>query len=284
MDNDKPTGAGVVESLADVLDEFTTARLAALGIPFGGRCWEIGAGSGSVACYLADAVGDSGLVLATDINPRHIPSYPGVRVRRHDVARDPMPEGLFDVIHARLLLAHLPERHELLARLVGALKPGGVLMVEEWGSIGQALVLSSPHPEAGRLLERYQWALLAVFASRGNDTSWCRQVPAAMVSAGLVGVHTDVFARTWAGGTAGCVLSVAVSTELEPLLVKNGVSADDLARLREVLSDPATLVLGNLTWSTSGHKPYRPGTPAVMRGAGPVASALTIAEVVRAHP
>ncbi|HZM84459.1 MAG TPA: class I SAM-dependent methyltransferase [Candidatus Limnocylindrales bacterium] len=37
----------------------------------------------------------------------------------------------FDVIHARAVLTHLPERDEVLARLVAALRPGGWLLIED---------------------------------------------------------------------------------------------------------------------------------------------------------
>jgi chemotaxis methyl-accepting protein methylase len=48
-----------------------------------------------------------------------------VRVERHDVAADPVPENAYDLIHARLVLVHLPERDRVLATLAAALRPGG---------------------------------------------------------------------------------------------------------------------------------------------------------------
>jgi trans-aconitate methyltransferase len=47
---------------------------------------------------------------------------------------DPLPDAAFDLIHARLVLIHVPEREEVLARLVAALKPGGWMVEEEFDS------------------------------------------------------------------------------------------------------------------------------------------------------
>jgi len=48
-----------------------------------------------------------------------------MEIRRHNIVSDPLPDAAFDLIHARLVLIHIPEREKVLARLVAALKPGG---------------------------------------------------------------------------------------------------------------------------------------------------------------
>ena len=52
-------------------------------------------------------------------------------MRRHDVAREAPPGDPFDLVHARLVLVHLPDRERALAAMVGALRPGGWLLVED---------------------------------------------------------------------------------------------------------------------------------------------------------
>ena len=75
-----------------------------------------------------------GHVLATDINlswAAGAAGAPNVEVLEHDVAADPPPDGPFDLVHARLVLVHVPERDAALANMVAALRPGGVLLVED---------------------------------------------------------------------------------------------------------------------------------------------------------
>jgi SAM-dependent methyltransferase len=105
-------------------------RAAALGVGPGWRCLDAGAGGGSFARWLADRTGD---VLAVDIDVRLVEEIdaPGLEVRRHDLAHDELPRGEFDFVHTRLVLIHVPERDAVLRRLADALRPGGVLLVEE---------------------------------------------------------------------------------------------------------------------------------------------------------
>ena len=49
----------------------------------------------------------------------------------HDVTRVPFPGGPADLIHARLLLSHLPEPERALACWRGELRPGGRLLLDE---------------------------------------------------------------------------------------------------------------------------------------------------------
>jgi SAM-dependent methyltransferase len=112
-------------------DPGTFRHIDALGLPADARCWEIGAGGGSVAAWLA---GRCGHLLITDVDTRFVEALAGgnISVDRHDVVADPPPDGQFDLIHARLVLEHLPQRHEVLDRLVGALRPGGWLLIEDY--------------------------------------------------------------------------------------------------------------------------------------------------------
>ena len=100
----------------------------------GAACLEIGAGGGSIAIWLADLVGPSGRVVATDIDVRSLEAIdrsPSLEVRRHDVVQDPLEVGQFDLVHARLVLEHLPERDAVLTKLVRALRPGGWIVIED---------------------------------------------------------------------------------------------------------------------------------------------------------
>jgi len=53
-------------------------------------------------------------------------------VIRHDVGVDPLPEAAFDLVHARLVLIHVPQAAAALARLAAALRPGGWLVIEDF--------------------------------------------------------------------------------------------------------------------------------------------------------
>ena len=115
-----------------LFDPPTFRHLDTIGITTGMKCLEIGGGAGSVARHMAERVGPTGWVLVTDLDTRHLREIddPNVEVRVHDICSDPL-EAEFDIIHARLVLEHLPERLNVLDKLVAALRPGGWLLIED---------------------------------------------------------------------------------------------------------------------------------------------------------
>jgi SAM-dependent methyltransferase len=128
--------------LESILDPGTVEMLTAIGLEPGWRCLVPGAGHGGIARWLAHRVAPTGLVVATDIDTRFLGSSasPNLEVRRHDLLQDPI-EGDYDLVHARALLVHLVGHQDhAIERLVGALRPGGWLAIEEYDSanIGSA--------------------------------------------------------------------------------------------------------------------------------------------------
>jgi SAM-dependent methyltransferase len=257
---DRPAGPGhhhrLLDHLAEMLDPFSRRRLEAAGVSAGSRCLEIGAGAGTIAHWLARRVGPGGEVVATDLDPSRIPAHPRITALAHDIATDPVP-GQFDVIHARLVLAHLPDRHQILPHLVAALRPGGALVIDEFDPSWDRCVLHTPDPDAHRLFAGYHRALLAVLRSAGADPSWGRQAHHAMQQAGLVEVDTELWSRSWHGGQAGCLLPYTAAGQLRDRLTAAGIGTGDLDRLRALLLDPRLVVHGNTAVSTTGRQPPR---------------------------
>lgn len=115
------------------LDPVSRAAIGQLGLTAGWRCWEAGAGGGSMARWLAGQVTGSGSVLATDIDISGLPDpHPAnLSVARHDLEREEMPADGFDLIHARLVLEHLREPAATVGKLAAALRSGGWLLLED---------------------------------------------------------------------------------------------------------------------------------------------------------
>ncbi|WP_328502791.1 class I SAM-dependent methyltransferase [Streptomyces sp. NBC_00457] len=126
-------------TLESCYDRVSRRQLELTGLAPGFRCLEVGGGGGSLGAWMGERVGPEGEVTVTDLDPRWAesrPRPPQVRLLRHDIVNDPLPGGDYDVIHARLVLLHLPERIAVLERLVAALRPGGWLLLEEFAARG----------------------------------------------------------------------------------------------------------------------------------------------------
>jgi len=137
-----------VAGLSAQFDSITVRHLAAVGVARGWHCLEIGAGTGSIARWLADTVGSAGRVVATDLDTQFLGDLPRppVEVVRHDITRDTVELDAFDLVHKRAVLEHVPSRGEVVMQLVKAVRPGGVLVLEDL-VFGAALV-----PISGRIL------------------------------------------------------------------------------------------------------------------------------------
>jgi SAM-dependent methyltransferase len=253
FDNDDAAAVHRHRYLAAMLDSGTFRRIMGLGPLAGARCLEVGAGGGSVAGWLAAR---GAQVLATDLNPRHLRTDEGYEIRRHDVVTQPVPDGPWDLIHARLLLAHLPQRVEVLHRLAAALAPGGALLVEEWATQYREVVLAAPDRDSRDLVERYVEALITrILAGVGNDSTWAARMHGTMVTAGLVDVRTTVRADSWPGGTAGALLMAVNVDQQRAAFLADGFTAAELARLEELARDPRLVVRGHFLYATSGRRP-----------------------------
>ncbi|MFJ4188558.1 methyltransferase domain-containing protein [Kitasatospora sp. NPDC089509] len=211
--------------LAELFDGVTRGHVERLGIGAGSRCWEVGAGGPGIPEALAAAVGPTGHVLATDIDPSWLKEGAGYEVRRHDVAVDPTPEpGTFDLVHARLVLVHVPDRARALATMAAALRPGGWLLVEDADTALQPLACVDDSGPAQRRANRLRDAVRELLARRGADLRYGRTVPRALREAGLVDVAAAGFFPV--GGVACDRLEAATIRHVRGELLAAGLSDD----------------------------------------------------------
>lgn len=241
--------------LANAYDPFTTERLAGTGVTVGWHCLEVGAGGGSVASWLARRVLPSGSVLATDLEPVDIPPAPGLSVRRHDIVVDPLPAASFDLIHARLVLMLLPQRHAVLGRLVRALKPGGWLQLDEF-DLAYGPVLLAPDERAREVYEAFQAAKIRAMRASGVDPAWGRHAAAAMLDAGLVAVGSVPRVWPWRAGSPGVRLLVNHTHQLRDRLLAAGLTDAQLAEVRALLAHPGFQACSSPFYSVQGRRPW----------------------------
>jgi len=118
--------------MSDLLDPSSRFHLLRTGVTAGWHCLEIGAGNGSLSRWLAQRVGPTGNVVATDIRTDLMDGIGGnLAVRKFDVVHDEPPDAPYDLVALRALLHHLPERRAVVGKLARWLKPGGWLFIQE---------------------------------------------------------------------------------------------------------------------------------------------------------
>jgi protein-L-isoaspartate O-methyltransferase len=265
LDNAAPETPDRFVSLQALFDPGTVRHLVAIGVRPGWRCLEVGAGNGSIARWLAVRAGPTGHVLTTDLDPSQVTTIgrPGdpagnpapIEVRRHDITRDPLPAASFDVIHARLVLIHLPEREAALARLVAALKPGGHLLLEDFDTTGHALCSYDPRHD-DTLLNTVSRAFSSWIDTRGADTRYARRLPHLLRQAGLADVSADGHVAIGPGGSPVADLNLANVRQTREQLVAAGLLTDQqIDRFCHRISDPRLTLMTPVMISATGRRP-----------------------------
>lgn len=243
-------------SLEYFLDPVTTGVLDKLPIQPGERCLEIGPGRGSIARYLAGRVGPTGRVVAVDLDPSRLAPGGNLDIHRHDI-RDGLPvDGPFTVIHARLVLVHLPERRDVVRMLVDALAPGGWLVLGEFGDQPTTVYNSPSDSDSDSdLYRRVIQTVQRVLEDHGVDIGWADDAHAAMREAGLGDIHVIEHAESWPGGSNGSRLHHSNTLQKQDELLAHGLTAAELDRFRELMADPGFAARSYRFVCTRGRRP-----------------------------
>ena len=241
-------------ALAKIFDPGTVRHLSTLGVEKGWRCLEVGGGGGSIASWLCDRVGPTGRVVATDLDTRFLEQIDkdNLEVLRHDLVTDPLPEGPFDLVHARLVLMHLPDREGILGRLVSTLRPGGWLLAEEFDSLSMLPDAAVNPAEAPlRALRVLQDSLI----ESGVDLRYGRLLAGRLRAHGLRDVTSEGRVFMWPGRSIGAELTRANLEQLREVLIESGrITASELERDLARLDDDDFLVPSPIMWSAWGRR------------------------------
>jgi 2-polyprenyl-3-methyl-5-hydroxy-6-metoxy-1,4-benzoquinol methylase len=221
--------------MSDLLDPSSKFHLLQTGVSTGWHCLEIGAGNGSLSQWLAQRVGPTGHVIASDIRTDLMERIAGgnLEVRKFDAVRDDPPDAPYDLIATRALLHHLPERQAVVGRMTRWLKPDGWLFIQEPDFYPTWTV---EPPSQKNFWEQFiRWA-----ASYQIDYYVGRKIPAWLQAEGLLDIRSEGHAILYNGGSAFAewwdlgILEVA-----DKLQSEGGVSKATLDEFFTLNRDPA---------------------------------------------
>ena len=255
LDNAGREAPARFDALSTLYDRATIQFLENCGVGPGWNCLEVGGGGGTIAAWLAARVGPTGHVLVTDLDPRFLDAsrFSNLEVRRHNIVTDPLPEAAFDLIHARLVLVHIPERVQVLKRLVAALKPGGWIIDEEFDSVS---LPCDPDLSPGEVKLKIQTALFQLVEERGIERRCGRLLYGRMRALGLFDVRAEARLSMWPGRSAGASLTRANVEQLRGALIAGGlVTEEELQQDIARLDDPDFMTPSPIMWTAWGRRP-----------------------------
>jgi SAM-dependent methyltransferase len=243
LDNRQSEAGQRFDALGTLFNPSTFRHMNSIGMSLGWRVWEVGAGGVSVPAWIAKQT--KGYVLATDIDTTWLETEDrSFAVKRHDIGAEPAPGDSFDLVHARLVLVHVPQRSKALATMIDALRPGGWLIVEEADPGLQPLACPDDHSAAEELANKLKLAFRALMAERSVDLSFGRKLPRLLRAAGLVDVQSDAYFPI--GGPAVDRLESATVEQIRERLM-----ASELATSDEIERHLSNVASGQLDLTTS---------------------------------
>jgi ubiquinone/menaquinone biosynthesis C-methylase UbiE len=216
-------------------DPLSTRLFDSIGVSEGWRCLDVGAGGGSSTRLLAQRVGETGSVVATDLDTRLLEPLAGgsVEVWRHDLVADPLPDAEFDLAHVRLVLMHLPSRVEALRRIVSSLRPGGWIAVIDADFTDIRLSPATPASE------RTWSAFLDAVAAAGWDPSYGARLYRNLEALELEDIEAEYLVAE--GVARDRARLVALTLErLRTRMREQGATDADVDDTRRLLEDRAT--------------------------------------------
>lgn len=224
-----------------VWETATSRLLDQVGLAPGASCLDAGCGPGETMRLMAQRVGPTGRVTGVDVDAAlgaqaltmlHSAGHRQCRFVSLDVtAEEPISGAPFDLVYARLLLYHLPERVTVLRRLWDAVAPGGYLLIQDYDlrTVGVLPTLES--------MEELRRVLLEAFSAAGCDVQIGARLPELFAQAGIGAPEgTDVSGRLEPLGDAERVFTTVYRSIL-PTAVAHGVTSEE--RAAETLSHVA---------------------------------------------
>jgi SAM-dependent methyltransferase len=167
-------------------DASTIRQFERLGVARGWHCVELGAGAGSIARWLSDAVGEGGSVTAVDRDTSllaDLAARPNATVVEGDLMTMSFGSACFDLAHSRSVLMHVEDPDAVVEHLVPALRAGAVVLFEETdGEPAQRAATSAELPEPFR----------DVMVPLAMQWTWARTLASRLVALGFTDVHDDV--------------------------------------------------------------------------------------------
>lgn len=166
----------------------TRKFLGRLGVRAGWKCLDVGAGPGFVSMDLRDLVSDSGEVTALDPSSLYLDwlrdevakkGWANVRFIQGTAEEASLPTRSYDLIFTRWVIAYVPDPEKFLVRLLGSLRPGGIIALQDY--YYEALSLY-PH---GGAWDSVPEVVRAFYRAGGGDPYLTAKLPAIFRKHGL---------------------------------------------------------------------------------------------------
>lgn len=260
------TSTGESERLQRQADELaleSKALLDRVELRPGGSAIDLGCGPRGIIELLHDRVSPGGRVVGLDSEQAHVAmasvliargGLDDVEIVQADARCTGLPAGSFDLVHARTLLATVPEPEQVLAEMVRLTRPGG------WVASLEPDAEHSIYYPRHKVFDRLRELFIVVFSRNGADPLIGRRLGQLYRQAGLEDVGLEARAGLYPPEHSRRTIAADLIRAMHPQILALGAAdAAELASLdttvREYLENPDVVAMPNLLFLAWGRKP-----------------------------
>ena len=239
----------------------TTGLLDLLGSPTAGaHCIDLGCGGGHVALELGRRTGAAGRVVGIDLDTELLElarKAAAAQSLDHVTFRQGAVEDIadtdFDLAYARMLLSHLNDPETMIERMSAAVRPGGMVVVEDVNFAG-----CFTEPECPAYDRWVNWFSVAVHRT-GGDLDIGPRLPGLLREAGLIDVGVRVAQPVYTDGPEKQLQQLSMEKVRAAILSAGLVDAHEYdaahSELKAFTDDPTTVVASPRMIQAWGRKP-----------------------------
>lgn len=234
-----------------------------IGVQADWHCIDLGCGAGGITDLMSSRVGSEGRVLGLDANPAMVEAartwakargLKGVEYLQGDAYETGLPREEFQLVHFRFLAFTAGQEKKLLKEALALTKPGGVLAIQEPGSL--TLNCYPPHPSWDRLRK----ALEDVFTAINCDLNLAQRLYGLLHREGLEDIQYRPFLVGFTSRDAMAdylpqTIESLKKALLEHQLISEREMEEALAACRNHLAQPDTISSSALVTQAWGRKP-----------------------------
>ncbi|GAA4922831.1 methyltransferase family protein [Actinomycetospora succinea] len=232
------TDADRLARQATVMASSTLRFLERAGLRGGDSCLDVGCGDGQTTIAMARAVGTTGRVTGVDLDDgaleiaRRAADDAGVPASflHADAGRDGLPDTGADLAFARLVLSHLVDPMAVVRAMASAVRPGGVVAVED--IFTPTLRSEPPVPALDDLADVYA----ATVRFHGGDPTIGPRLAAHLTAAGLVDVHEETVENPMTTATQKMFLAELLDNMRDAVASAGTATPDRLDTIRAAVA------------------------------------------------
>lgn len=241
-------GKSRLKVLSKVMQPYTLSFLQHVGIEPGMHCLDLGCGGGDVTFELAALVGIEGKVVGWELDETIVKltqedcrklNLTNVELKIADAfSLDEVNE--YDLVYTRFLLTHLSDPQTVIEKMKTAVKPGGIVAVEDIEFTGHFC-----YPKSSAF-EKYVKLYQQVVRNKGGDSEIGVKLPGMFKKAGFKEVKFNLVQPTFIEGEGKSIASITLE-KIRNAVLEQGLSLFDeidgvIAELKKLAHNPKTII------------------------------------------